>query len=535
MKHMEIARLKKQLLEQLKTQGFADNNLCETLITLARNEKDRDSVAIGHLWLAESFLHDENKIGCSQQLEKARQLIDEQKITEILEKYYFIVYRLYTSLYDTKTAFEYCLKALSVSEQLYEDPSLIRESHSCFVNTIGNRVVGNCGNIGINFFNHGIYDKALFYCKKALSILESLDTVNVYAECLLRLNIIISLIRTNALQDVMYHIRRLMKLPIEKKSLKIYVDYAYVNYYLYQKDIHKIEFYVNELLQDQIEDYADRQTALDFYIDILSPVIELKMEQVALRLFDEVHKLIHEDEIHPLLNSVKLRIMYANIFNHKQEEALLYKQYYDLYLRSEQLTDALKINGLETRLQLNEIEIENNMAKAQIQALEDIANYDELTGVFNRRYLEQKYSDLLAAQVLRIHIAVVDIDYFKEYNDCYGHLAGDEILKQIANCLVENLVSDMMVCRYGGDEFVVLSWQKQLDAMDNYAQTILNTLNQMKIEHAMSPCAQQVSASIGYGSKPIRSQVDIYDLFDEADKALYIAKQKGRNQAFKVL
>lgn len=88
MKSTKIEDLKIQLLEQLRTKGTTDYVQCEKLIAFARNVNDVDSLAIGHLWLAESFLHDEKKLECNQQLELARHLIDQNNPTEILEKYY---------------------------------------------------------------------------------------------------------------------------------------------------------------------------------------------------------------------------------------------------------------------------------------------------------------------------------------------------------------------------------------------------------------------------------------------------------------
>lgn len=534
MENIKIANLKKQLLEQLRTQNFTNAALCKELISLAERERDCDSIAIGYIWLAESYLlHEENKIDCSRELITAKSYLDENKPSEILENYYSIEYKLYTALYDTQTAFDYCLKALNVAEQLYESPDLIDTEQPYFVNTVENRVVKYYGNIGINFFNHGIYEKALLYCKKALDILESLDSVNVYAECLLRLNIIISLIRTDDPKDIMHHIHLLEKLPIEPESLKIYVDYGYVNYYLYLKDKAKIEFYIHELLNDQIEQYANRLTAVDFYIDILYPVIELKMMRQAQLLFKEVLCLTREDEVRPLLSLAKLKIIYANTFEQKEEQAL-YQEYFDLYLKNEKQTNDLKINGLETRLKLNENEMENIKAKNQILMLEDIANYDELTKIFNRRYLGLKYNDLLKNNVKMLGLAVIDIDYFKEYNDYYGHLAGDEILKKIAIFLQEALLECMIVCRYGGDEFVVLSWNEDPDSLCFYTREIKATLNIMNLEHKMSHCSKQVTLSIGYGSKGIKSRDDINALFDEVDKALYNAKEKGRNQIVEI-
>lgn len=158
---------------------------------------------------------------------------------------------------------------------------------------------------------------------------------------------------------------------------------------------------------------------------------------------------------------------------------------------------------------------------------------DTLTGLYNRKKLEQKLGELLAGRIkgrnrkrdqeTDDYLAVLDLDHFKRINDNYGHLIGDEVLLVFAG-LVRNALRDMdWVFRYGGEEFVVL-------IKDVSPATIVAILDRIRtrIENHAFPQVGQVTVSIGYTA--IGDQELPPYVFEEADRALYYAKENGRNQ-----
>ena len=159
---------------------------------------------------------------------------------------------------------------------------------------------------------------------------------------------------------------------------------------------------------------------------------------------------------------------------------------------------------------------------------------DTLTGLFNRKKLEQKLSEMLAARNSGYHrerdkgtadyLAVFDIDFFKRINDNYGHLIGDEVLLVFAG-LVRNALRDAdWVFRYGGEEFVALIKGVSPDIVG----TILERIRGKVQNHSFPQVGQGVTVSIGFA--PIADQTLPPHVFEEADKALYYAKEHGRNQ-----
>jgi diguanylate cyclase (GGDEF)-like protein len=163
-----------------------------------------------------------------------------------------------------------------------------------------------------------------------------------------------------------------------------------------------------------------------------------------------------------------------------------------------------------------------------------LATYDSLTQIANRRrfddYLEQQWKQM-ARERSPLAILLCDIDHFKEYNDTYGHLAGDDCLKQVAQTLSSSLKrpSDL-VARYGGEEFAAILPQTNLEGALKVAELMQMAIQQLQVPHTQSPVTSHITLSIGVASTTPLPQNPATTLLDMADNALYLAKQRGRNQ-----
>ncbi|MFB9885849.1 GGDEF domain-containing protein [Balneatrix alpica] len=152
---------------------------------------------------------------------------------------------------------------------------------------------------------------------------------------------------------------------------------------------------------------------------------------------------------------------------------------------------------------------------------------DKLTGLYNRRAFEQRVSQLSQQSQpegrLSIWLAIVDIDHFKQVNDSYGHLYGDEILISLANALRQGFREQDRIYRFGGEEFVIL-----FDApSEERAHQRLNTVR-LKVAERVKAKLKPITISVGY----MRLDKQLYPtlILEKADKALYYAKEQGRNQ-----
>jgi len=167
-------------------------------------------------------------------------------------------------------------------------------------------------------------------------------------------------------------------------------------------------------------------------------------------------------------------------------------------------------------------------------ALLRLATTDALTGIANRRafdeYLEREWKRMRRGGT-PVSLIMCDIDYFKNYNDLYGHQAGDSCLRDVAqtirNCLAR---PGDFVARYGGEEFVIILPGTPLDGAIYIADQIRSSIRKLNITHAGSENDQFVTLSLGLAQGTQSQLIKAYDLIQAADTALYKAKKEGRNR-----
>lgn len=158
-----------------------------------------------------------------------------------------------------------------------------------------------------------------------------------------------------------------------------------------------------------------------------------------------------------------------------------------------------------------------------------LAKRDSLTGLYNRRAIEEKLQEqlVLAAEGgYSSAIIMLDLDGFKQLNDCHGHLAGDMLLKSFSSLLLEFLRPEDYVGRYGGDEFIIILPRTTLEQANEYAERLLQAIRQY--DFGISCNDVQLGASLGVAVTGL--QLEMGDLISRADKAMYQAKKSGRNQ-----
>lgn len=175
------------------------------------------------------------------------------------------------------------------------------------------------------------------------------------------------------------------------------------------------------------------------------------------------------------------------------------------------------------------------LVKKQADELHRQVEQDGLTGIYNRRYFDETY-----VQEWRRHqrqrspmsLALIDVDFFKAYNDHYGHQAGDECLRLVAQCLKSSLRrAGEFVARYGGEEFVVVLPYTDDDEAIGFGPWLCQQIRDLKIPHAHSEAAEIVTVSVGLASCVPSIHWNCAQLLKQADEALYQAKAAGRDRA----
>jgi len=174
--------------------------------------------------------------------------------------------------------------------------------------------------------------------------------------------------------------------------------------------------------------------------------------------------------------------------------------------------------------------------KLKTALLERLAMIDGLTGIPNRRRFDETFKKECSRALRnkgKIGILMIDIDYFKLYNDGYGHGAGDGCLSSIAHRLQESLERECdFVARYGGEEFVVILPEVDSEGAKRVAQKLVEGVRSLNLEHLFSKVSETVTISIGCVSLPIVDPESCKILLKRADEMLYQAKSNGRDRVY---
>jgi len=202
--------------------------------------------------------------------------------------------------------------------------------------------------------------------------------------------------------------------------------------------------------------------------------------------------------------------------------------------KTDELNECLVSANSKIEIQKRELQSSNDNLAVANKSLKALSVTDELTKLDNRRsFLE--HIDLIWKQNHRLNLPItvlmIDIDYFKNYNDSLGHLEGDKALIAVAQCLKYNVKRETdFVARFGGEEFVcLLPFVKKYEAL-KIAETLVQSVENMKIPHPMSLHSKYLTISVGIASTIPNDTNSYMQLLDHADRALYVAKRSGRNK-----
>ena len=171
--------------------------------------------------------------------------------------------------------------------------------------------------------------------------------------------------------------------------------------------------------------------------------------------------------------------------------------------------------------------------KIKNDMLEKLSMYDGLTNIRNRRFFDETFEKTFS-EIKRdkksLAVLMIDIDFFKPYNDNYGHGQGDETLRKVAKALEKTIKRPTdFVARYGGEEFVILLKNIDKTGLQAVANNLLNAVRELKITHEYSKVEDFVTVSIGVSYYNSSSDITKLELLLKADETLYNVKNSGRN------
>ena len=210
-----------------------------------------------------------------------------------------------------------------------------------------------------------------------------------------------------------------------------------------------------------------------------------------------------------------------------------YRQYYDLKQKVRIEENALAVLAIDNRYKLEYERMTNEQLSANARELMKTSEIDELTGISNRYGLKKRFNKLCEIarfQKYQVCIGIFDIDDFKSYNDAYGHLKGDECLKEVAQILMDTAGSEYFVSRYGGDEFVILGVHKSEEELEEFIRRLFQNINGTRMPFLALEQKAHVTISMGVVNKEVEQSYDLAEFIHLADQNLYQAKRRGKNR-----
>jgi len=277
---------------------------------------------------------------------------------------------------------------------------------------------------------------------------------------------------------------------------------------------------LNDLLKDDYEIKVAKNGQKAIEIALSDAQIDLILLDIMMPNLDgyEVCKILKNNE-----QTKNIPIIFVTAKDSQEDEE------YGLNLGAiDYITKPFKKTIVKLRLR-NQIEL-----KLKSDALEELSMYDGLTHIPNRRYFdemfERRYKEALRQQE-NLVVIMVDIDFFKLYNDNYGHGKGDEALKKVAIALKDTLKRpNDFIARYGGEEFVVLLSGLTQESISVIANELLDAVRDLNIEHLYSKVQNKITISLGIFYKSKDLNIEKNEMLASADGLLYKAKESGRNQ-----
>ncbi|WP_020680327.1 GGDEF domain-containing protein [Marinobacterium rhizophilum] len=193
-------------------------------------------------------------------------------------------------------------------------------------------------------------------------------------------------------------------------------------------------------------------------------------------------------------------------------------------------TEAISATTRAFQTRIDDAQAEIATLKAELQRTRQDARIDPLTGLFNRRVFDTELQQLISSpDGVKTTIVLLDIDFFKNFNDQYGHLMGDKVLQYVGKLLLENTSEPLLSVRFGGEEFAILLPGDTLDRGIALAENLRDKIQAIRIKLKKSGEAIS-SITASFGVTQYRAGETAEDFIGRADSALYRAKSQGRNQ-----
>ncbi len=271
----------------------------------------------------------------------------------------------------------------------------------------------------------------------------------------------------------------------------------------------------------------------DRYIDLTRVLIDVGNQPLSLRLLNEVQFMAKQaDSAYSWCEYYRLKVLYEKKFNPGADLTSVYEEYFDFREKEEKSLKQQKVQAVNNKRMLEEEIKRRSEMEEKNKRLKKKSEHDPLTGLFNRYAMDSiasKWFDEARRKKQNFGVLILDVDNFKEYNDNYGHLKGDDILKEVARSISESTMQSEAVIRYGGDEFFVIAKNHSDHDIIKIAENIRDALDRKNIKHEFSKVSDHITVTEGAINGQVKEGQNLFDYIHYADGALYKIKNVQKN------
>lgn len=496
-------------------------DFCKEIIQHGLREHNRYEVAYAHLYMGDTLFSLGRNEDAIRHMLKGEQLQKEHGYYELLMKSYNIMAIIYMSQDDDFLALDYFYRAMELAAY-----------HGNYV------LLGLLyNNIGVLLHNRGDAAGAAAYFEKGYEISKKNGAKGEdisYATAQFFVNMSGKYIEEKDYQKAKEYLDRAVDEPRMKESdiERVNILSAYALTLQGLGDVAAAYKACAEVLAMPQKLYQEKELFADF-CDICTVLMELGYSQEAETVLAGLEKVYAQGDITSCkILLCDLQIKYYQTVENEMELVRCYKRYYELRQCIREEKNRSIAAAIDNRRRLEEIRLKNARLDEDNRELVLKSEIDELTGIHNRYGIRRRFNELYRkakADRQKLFVAIFDIDYFKTYNDTYGHLQGDECLRRVAQIFKDTAGEAFFASRYGGDEFLAVGINKTKNTAEGFARELLDNIRLAQIPFLHSAAGEHVTISLGAVNVAAESVSGITELIYGADRVLYKVKASGKN------
>ena len=504
----------KQILTVRHESPEQERELCFTLLSQC---EDHYEEAFARTYLADALSSMGLLDSAIQECKKALDITLRNNYEELSLTLYNLIGIIYTHTDDEQGALDYYFKGIKLATRMNDNMM--------------------CGalfaNIAFLYRKFQAYDKAIETLRMAYDIVQKASenkmhvAFNDYVYSRELAGIELQRGQPDRAMEILQQIDNLEEHLDDTELLIMYAAY-------YQQKQNKEEsFKYLKIVLEQIEKDDNQFQRISYYFDIIETLLLLEEYEEAEKIAQKAEVVLRGMNIPgKWVMLAEYEIQIYEKLGDSQKAGRAYEMYYKKDVQQSENRKQTEVKRLKKRIELQKEINKRADIEARKIMLVSQSEQDELTKIYNRRGIKRhvgvKFKETQQLQK-SFSIAIVDVDYFKEYNDTYGHPAGDNILQTIAQILEESVSKAGIVGRYGGDEFLIAIAQRNSEEVEQTICRIREKLKQKAIKNRRSTVSEYVTVSIGAVNVVPERNTLLSEYIHAADHALYEIKKTSKN------